>query len=364
MLLQDVDEVVARCRKTGLTSAPTITSSDDRRYQGEVAQRGASGDAACRRRTRAAAGAGAVGASCQPWRSDSFDRRRPARGRASRRVLGDDPAVEHHQDPVAEAQVVELVGDDEHGGAAVARRVHDAPSRDSLDCTSTPAVGLISTSSRGVVGQRAGHDDLLLVAAGQVGDRRSGPAVLMSRSRDQSPGEARRRGAGATKPSRPSRSGTVMVALSRDRHAGDEALVGAGPAARSRRRPRSAAGTLAGRQPRGRRRRPCRRSASRSPTTVSASSILPLPPAPARPTISPRAHGEVDVRRTRRRRSSPSRSSSDRRAGGRRRAGRGRPGRRRLAGHRLDQVGPGSSATGAVTMSRASRSTVTVWQIS
>ena len=81
-----------------------------------------------------------------------------------------DPPVEERQHPVADPQVVQLVGDDQAPLPAVRDLPYDAEQR---------VLGLHVHARGGpdhhqharVAGQRAGDDDLLLVAAGQAGDR-------------------------------------------------------------------------------------------------------------------------------------------------------------------------------------------------
>ena len=149
---------------------------DDRRDQGEVAQPGEAMRRR-RRRTRARLGAGVavgvpVGHGVRHGRGPLLPSRRPGRCRASRGAISRTTRPWNmHQHAVAGAQVVELVGDDAGRRCRAARTSSTTPSRVSLDRTSTPAVGLIRTSSRGLVGQRPGHHHLLLVAAGEPGDR-------------------------------------------------------------------------------------------------------------------------------------------------------------------------------------------------
>src|SRR3954470_697612 len=85
------------------------------------------------------------------------------------RVLGDHAAVEEDEDPVAAAQVVEFVGDDEDRGAVLAGGVH-AGEQGFLGLHVDARGGVDEDEQAGVGGEGAGHDDLLRVAAGEVGD--------------------------------------------------------------------------------------------------------------------------------------------------------------------------------------------------
>ena len=127
LLLQHVDDVGGgqedrvddRSRRRRSTRSPVPGP-------GRAAGPGAAprpGDGGDRRRAVAV-----VAARTSSWHEVGLlPRRRPARVAPAARQLGDDPAVEHHQHPVAVAQVVELVGDHQHGGAA--RRPRRAPRR-------------------------------------------------------------------------------------------------------------------------------------------------------------------------------------------------------------------------------------------
>ena len=94
----------------------------------------------------------------------------------SRPTLGgddaDDRPAEHHRDPVGEREdLVELGGDQQHGGAPVA--LLDDPPVDVLDRADVQPAGRLGGDQQpDRPGQLAGDDDLLLVAAGQRADRR------------------------------------------------------------------------------------------------------------------------------------------------------------------------------------------------
>ena len=77
-------------------------------------------------------------------------------------------------------QVVELVGDHEHAGARVGAPARTAPSSDSLDRTSTPAVGLISTSTRGSVDSARAITTFCWLPPDRPATGAAGPVVLMS----------------------------------------------------------------------------------------------------------------------------------------------------------------------------------------
>ena len=366
LLLQDVDQVVRGAGRPGRRARRRPAA---RRSPGPARGR-AAGPAGC----RAAAGAAAPPAT-GAWRSQSsrlivrsLPSPRRARGRASRAANSrDDPAVEHHQDPVADAQVVELVGDDEHRRAAVGRVRRRRRAATPWTARPRPAVGLISTSTRGSVGQRPGH------ARPSAGCRRTGrrpagpgPAVLMSSSSIMLVGARAARRPGRSTPSRPEPVGDRQGGVLGDRQQRDEALAGAGPAGTN---------PTPGGERGGHAARPD--AAGRRPSTVPASApaqpdersrpapTLPLLPEPARPTISPRPDGEVDVlvragqREPAHVEQRPARVGGH---GGRSRAARQARSPRRSSPRRAASCG--RSATGAVTMWRASRKTVTVWQIS
>ena len=164
------------------------------------------------------------------------------------------------------------------------------------------------------------------------------------------------------KPCRPSRAGTDSVPLSAIDMSGTKPWwwrsCGTNPAPAA-----SASGTLPGRG-----RRPAISTwppaADRSPTTVSATSVRPLPAAPARPTISPAPTWRLTSWYA------PSALVSPRTLSA---AGAAASTVRACPAGRPPAVSPvmaatrsarGSSATGAVTMCRASRNTVTMSQIS
>ena len=159
-------------------------------------------------------------------------------------------------------------------------------SRDSLDFTSTPAVGLMRTSSRGSEARARAMTTFCALPPDRSETGWSGPSVWMSSRSISSVAKPRLRSV-PTKPKRPSRSRTLMVALS--------------PMVMPRTRPCPCRSR--GTQPtpalqRGlhvAERQLSRRRVGRvppvgvcSPAKASASSILPLPLEPASPTTSPR----------------------------------------------------------------------------
>ena len=82
------------------------------------------------------------------------------------------PAV-HDRDPVGQRRdLVQLAGDDQHRGAARPARRRLRLWMNSIDPTSTPRVGWAAMQQLQRPGHLPGHDDLLLVAAGQRADRR------------------------------------------------------------------------------------------------------------------------------------------------------------------------------------------------
>ena len=84
-------------------------------------------------------------------------------------ALAGDAAVEHHDDPVGERlDLVELDRDEQDRLAAVAQR--DDLLVDELDGADVDAAGRLADQQHlGVALHLAGDDDLLLVAAGEVG---------------------------------------------------------------------------------------------------------------------------------------------------------------------------------------------------
>ncbi len=119
-------------------------------------------------------------------------------------------------------QVVELVGSDQYAGTVVG---------DTGDLGKEELLGpYVDTGGRGdqhqqagVVGEGPRHDDLLLVAAGQAGDRQVGPGCLDRQIVDHRAGDPVSAGAadepGRAEPARDGQSGVVG-----DRHAADQSL--------------------------------------------------------------------------------------------------------------------------------------------
>src|SRR2546423_1875068 len=85
--------------------------------------------------------------------------------------LGHDPALEHHDHPVGDPEIVELVGDDQRGTSAVGGGGLDGTEqrllRPHVDAGGRPD----QHQHVRLAGQRAAHHDLLLVAAGHRGHR-------------------------------------------------------------------------------------------------------------------------------------------------------------------------------------------------
>ena len=337
--LQDVDQVVG-LQEDRVDELPDDRDDDDRRDQGEVAQPG-EGDAA--------------GHAARPV---AEPRRLGRADGAAVMVSGIDGHSFHRGDEVV---VVPAAGQSRRrrgpgtspgpGRRRAGRRARrrrsrtpvpasatcsTLPRRNSLDRTSTPAVGVISTSSRGSLASARAMTTFCWLPPDRPDTGSPGPGVLIARSSIIESAMASRR-PGAEEPGRPSRSRDGQGGVVGDRHARHEALVvpvlrhEADAAA-------SAARTSPGAQAAARDRRSLPASAARSPTMVSASSVLPLPPEPARPTISPArtwndtpsntpAVDRPVARRGRRRRSAPGAVLGPRRVQA---AG--------LAGHRGDEL--------------------------
>jgi hypothetical protein len=240
--------------------------------------------------------------------------------------------------------------------AAAARST--ASSRFSLDFTSTPAVGSISTSSAGSLDSARAITTFCWLPPDRSATSWSGPDVLMARSSiNFSATAARRRPEMA--PNRPSRWVIGNVAFSAMVMPGTKPSLcrssGTKPTP-----PASAAGTL----PRFRvfpDTATVPASGLRRPTITSPSSTLPLLPEPAMPTTSPlRTDRSTPLKCLLSTRSRTSKMDSL--AG----VGRAEPVPSPTASPVIASTSwfLDRSATGLVTMCRASRNTVTVWQIS
>ena len=106
-----------------------------------------------------------------------------------RRVLADDLAFVHDEDPVRQRQdLVQLEGDEEHGTAAVS--FLDEPAVDELDRADVEPAGRLR-GEQGTCGSRtdlAREDDLLLVAARQRCSAGRGAAAANVELAEQLPG--------------------------------------------------------------------------------------------------------------------------------------------------------------------------------
>ena len=227
-----------------------------------------------------------------------------------------------------------------------------------MDRTSTPAVGVMRTSSFGSLANARPITTFCWLPPDRSETGTCGPAALIVRSAMVSRARASRR-AGEMRPRRPTRSGTVIVTFSAMDSSGTRPSrcrsCGTSPTPASR-----ASGTLPGRStrpstltvpPAGRVR----------PTIASAASTLPLPPPPAMPTTSPAlacsdSSAPEEVTRSR------TDSSTGASAGSGRWSASGMVTSSPVIA--ATNAGRLSCATGAVTMCRASRKTVTWSQIS
>ncbi len=95
---------------------------------------------------------------------------------------------EEHDDPVADPQVLDLVGHHQHPGAPP-RHGPRLPSSDSRDRTSTPTVGLISTSAFGSLASARAITTFCALPPDRPATGWSGPSVLIARSSMAAPGQ-------------------------------------------------------------------------------------------------------------------------------------------------------------------------------
>ena len=219
-------------RKASLTSAAGDDREHDRRQQRQLAQ----AEADARRRSSAPAG---------PRRP----RRRRSRSRSSTPSIAatrssscqpapnsaDEPALEDHQHAVADRQLVQVVGDDQHRRAGRARVARRCANSAALEAMSTPCVGYGEHQHLGRGGERPAHHRLLLVAAAELADRLLGRRGHDLRAGDQAAGLRGRAPPAARCPAGPSRSTMVMRQVLGDRELRDDAAPRGGRAARSRR---------------------------------------------------------------------------------------------------------------------------------
>ncbi len=131
--------------------------------------------------------------------------------------------MEQDEDAVAATQVVEFVRDDEHRDTVLTGAVHAG--QQGLLGLHVDACGRVDQHEQaGVGGEGAGHDDLLRVAAGQVGDGLVGALGVDVEAFDEGGGEVALACAAdeaeAAEPVEDAHGGVVA-----DGHAGDEALV-------------------------------------------------------------------------------------------------------------------------------------------
>src|SRR4051794_15819477 len=159
--------MLSSCRNTGLTIWPTIAITTIAGTSARSRSR-ASGIAPIRAPPPGAGAAGAVSGVCSITSDTVHPLHRgdqvvvaPAAGQ-----LAHDPAAEHHEHAIAAAQVVQLVGDDQHAGTPPAGVVHDLQQR-LLAAHVHARRGRDQHEHPGVARQRPAEDHLLLVAARQ-----------------------------------------------------------------------------------------------------------------------------------------------------------------------------------------------------
>src|SRR4051812_33371831 len=151
---------LSECRKTGLTICPTMPM---RMIAGTSAKS----------RSRAIRIRGAPRRVCAGMTSAIADplHRRDQLGVAPAAVeLTHDLFLEHHEHAVAAAQVVELVADDQHAGAAP-RGAIDRLEQGLLGAHVDPRRRRDQHQDSRLARQRTAEDDLLLVASGEIAHR-------------------------------------------------------------------------------------------------------------------------------------------------------------------------------------------------
>src|SRR5689334_546597 len=119
--------MLSDCRKTGLTMKPTIATATMAGTRARSRKRAMAGSF---RRGGVSIGEAAVVETMSDMAEiDSFHGGDQVVVTPAVGVFADDPAPEHHQDPVADAQVVQFVGDHEHSRPAAAHLVDDVEER-------------------------------------------------------------------------------------------------------------------------------------------------------------------------------------------------------------------------------------------
>ena len=198
-------------RKASLTSAPTTIASTIAGHQRQLAQAEGRGAAAARRPAGRSSSTSTRLGRHAPTPSIAATSSSLAPARAE---LGREPALEDHQHAVADRQLVQLVGDDQHAGAGRAGAARRSPNSASLEAMSTPCVGYSSTSTLRRGGERPAHHRLLLVAAAELVDRLLGRGGHDLRASHQAAAAGRACRPGSTMPAGPSRSTMVIVRFS------------------------------------------------------------------------------------------------------------------------------------------------------
>src|SRR6185437_5494758 len=163
-------------RNTGLTTWPTIAiammagiSARSRNRAMAIRRPGCAAAVCAPRASLVIAASDAVSDAVSDTQIHSFHRGDQGVVVPSACHLGHDAALEHHQNPVAAAQVVQFVRGVQHSGA-LRRRLLDLAEQELLGPHVHPGGRADQYEYFRVVGQGPGHDHLLLVAAGQAGD--------------------------------------------------------------------------------------------------------------------------------------------------------------------------------------------------
>ena len=117
--------------------------------------------------------------------------------------LGEDLAADQHDDPVADLQVGQLVGAQQHARAARRRHVGERAEQQFLGRDVHAAGRRDRDDERRAVRERPRDGDLLLVAAGQLADRLAGPRRHQGQPRGRAAPRRRPGARGRSTPSRP-----------------------------------------------------------------------------------------------------------------------------------------------------------------